>query len=125
MTHIATIDEVRQGAVLSRPDSADLEGLAPAEDDGSYPATGRSDTTGPAPPMPQRSPSPRRGRRRLAWVAGVALVALAAIAGQRAWQSEGSPRRRPRHRMSRSASRYRPPLAAQQFVSASSQRSTR
>src|SRR6266446_3846378 len=91
MTHIATIDEVRQGAVISRPDSAELEGLAPAEDDGSYPATGRSDTTGPAPPMPQRSPSPRRGRGRLAWVAGVALVALAAIAGQRAWQSEGSP----------------------------------
>ncbi len=91
MTHIATIDEVREGAVISRPDSAELEGLAPAEDDGSYPATGRSDTTGPAPPMPQRSPSPRRGRGRLAWVAGVALVALAAIAGQRAWQSEGSP----------------------------------
>src|SRR5207244_10035671 len=90
MTHIATIDEVRQGAVISRPDSAELEGLAPAEDDGSYPATGRSDTTGSAPPMPQRSPSPRRGRGRLAWVAGVALVALAAIAGQRAWQSEGS-----------------------------------
>ncbi len=90
MTHIATIDEVREGAVMSRPDSAELEGLAPGEDDGSYPATGRSDTTGPAPPMPQRSPSPRRGRGRLAWVAGVALVALAAIAGQRAWQSEGS-----------------------------------
>src|SRR5260370_12137691 len=63
---------------------------APAEDDGSYPATGRSDTTGPAPPMPLESP-PRRGRGRLAWVAGVALVALAAIAGQRALQSEGSP----------------------------------
>src|SRR6266404_343127 len=91
MTHIATIDEVREGAVMSRPDSAELEGLAPGEDDGSYPATGRSDTTGPAAPMPQRSPSPRRGRGRLAWVAGVALVALAAIAGQRAWQSEGSP----------------------------------
>src|SRR5260370_37798781 len=41
--------------------------------------------------MPRRSPSPRRGRGRLAWVAGVALVALAAIAGQRAWQSEGPP----------------------------------
>src|SRR5260370_4839800 len=91
MTHIATIDEVREGAVISRPDSVELEGLAPAEDDGSYPATGRSDTTGPAPPMPQRSPPPRRGRGRLAWVAGVALVALAAIAGQRAWQNEGSP----------------------------------
>src|SRR6266436_10034160 len=89
MTHIATIDEVREGAVMSRPDSAELEGLAPAEDDGSYPATGRSDTTGPAPPMPLESP-PRRGRGRLAWVAGVALVGLVAIAGQRALQSEGS-----------------------------------
>src|SRR5260370_42630482 len=90
MTHIATINEIRQGAVISRPDSAELEGLAPAEDDGSDPATGRSDTTGPAPPMPLQSP-PRRGRGRLAWVASVALVALAAMAGQRAFLSERSP----------------------------------
>src|SRR5256885_14057271 len=89
MAHTATIDKVPQGAVISRPDSAELEGLAPAEDDGSYPATGRSDTTGSAPPMPQRSPSPRRGRGRLAWVAGVALVALAAVAGPRPGRKEG------------------------------------
>src|SRR5882757_3372297 len=90
MTHIATIDEVRRGAALSRPDSADLEGLAPAVADGRYPTTGRSDTTGPTPPMPEQSPPPRRAKGRFAWVAGAALVALAAIAGQRAWQSEGS-----------------------------------
>src|SRR5258708_34378986 len=91
MTHIATINEIRQGAVISRPDSAEREGLAPAEDDGSYPATGRSDTTGPAPPMPQRSPSPPRSRGRLAWVAGVALAALAAFACHPAWQPQGAP----------------------------------
>jgi membrane fusion protein, multidrug efflux system len=44
------------------------------------------------PPIPGRSaPPPRRGTRRLAWIGVVGLVALAAIAGQRAWLNERQP----------------------------------
>jgi membrane fusion protein, multidrug efflux system len=44
------------------------------------------------PPILGRSvPPPRRGTRRLAWIGVVGLVALAAIAGQRAWLNERQP----------------------------------
>jgi membrane fusion protein, multidrug efflux system len=76
MTHIATIEKVRIGDPPGSPAGAEakdpiaFEALSPS-------APGRS------------APTPWRGARRLAWIGVAGLVALAAIAGQRAWQREG------------------------------------
>jgi RND family efflux transporter MFP subunit len=92
MTHIATIDKVRSGDLQGSPDGAEPNGSAALEVDSPRPPTRRSDTTRPAPPKPGQSPPPPRGgARRLAWVGVAGLVALTAIAGQRAWQREGEP----------------------------------
>jgi RND family efflux transporter MFP subunit len=91
MTHGTTIDEVRTGDLQS-PDGAEPKGSAAFEADSPRPPTGRSDTAKPAAPTPgQSSPPPRRGARRFVWVGVAGLVALTAIAGQRAWQREGQP----------------------------------
>jgi RND family efflux transporter MFP subunit len=90
MTHLETIDEVRGGDLQGGPDGAEPKGAFEA--DGPRPPTSRSDTTKPTVPTPGQSvPSPGRDARRLAWFGIVSLVALAAIAGQRAWQSVGQP----------------------------------
>jgi RND family efflux transporter MFP subunit len=92
MTHTATIDEARSGALQGGPDSGEPKDSAAFEVDSPFPPTSRSDATKPTPPtLGQSAPPPRRGARRLAWVGVVGLVALAAIAGQRAWQREGQP----------------------------------
>src|SRR5260221_10394683 len=92
MTHIEKIDEVRTRDLQGRPDGADLKGPAAFEADSPRAPTSRSDMAASAPPMPgQLAPPPRRGARQLAWVGVAGLVALAAIAGQRAWQREGQP----------------------------------
>jgi multidrug efflux pump subunit AcrA (membrane-fusion protein) len=92
MTHIETIDEVRSGDLQGRSDGAELKGPGAFEVDGRRPPTNRSDMADSAPPMPgQLGPPPQLGARRLAWVGVAGLVALAAIAGQRAWQRESQP----------------------------------
>jgi len=89
MTHTATIDEVRSGDLQGSPSGVEPKGSAAFEAEGLRPPTSRSDTTKPA--MPGQSPPPRRGTRRFAWIGVASLAALAAIAGQRAWQGEGQP----------------------------------
>ena len=91
MTRIATIDTVRDENLRSSSDGGEPKGSAAFEADSPLPPTGRFDTTTPASPVPGESAAPRRGARRLAWVGVAGLVALAAIAGQRAWQREGQP----------------------------------
>ena len=92
MTPTETIDKVRSGDLQGSPDGDEPKGSAAFEADSRRPPTSRSDMADSAPPMPGRSaPPPRRGARRLAWVGVAGLVALAAIAGQRAWQREGQP----------------------------------
>jgi membrane fusion protein, multidrug efflux system len=91
MTHTVTIDraEVRSGNLQDSPDGTELKGSAIFEADRLPPS--RSEIANSAPPMPRSSALPaRRGNRRV-WVGIVGLVALAAIAGQRAWQREGQP----------------------------------
>jgi RND family efflux transporter MFP subunit len=90
MTDIARIDEVRSRDLLGSPGGAEPEGSSAFEADSPPTTTSRSDTTNLAPPTPEQSP-PRRGARRLAWVGVVGLVAVAAVAGQRAWQREAQP----------------------------------
>jgi len=83
---------MREIATSLRGDGAEPKGSAAFEADSPRPPTSRSDMADSAPPMPgQSAPPPRRGARRLAWVGVIGLVALAAIAGQRAWQREGQP----------------------------------
>jgi membrane fusion protein, multidrug efflux system len=92
MTHLETIDEVRGGDLQDRPDADEPKGSAAFEADNRRPPMSRSDMADSAPPMPGQSvPRPRRGARRLAWVGVAGLVALAAIAGQRAGQRQGQP----------------------------------
>jgi len=92
MTHIATIDEVGEGGLRGSPDSAESKNAAAFEAESRPVPASRSDTADPAPPMPDHSaPSPLRGRRRLVWIGVVGLIALAAIAGERAWQRESQP----------------------------------
>jgi multidrug efflux system membrane fusion protein len=92
MTRIETIDEVRNGDLQGSPDIDEPKDSAAFEADSPQPPMSRSDVADPAPPMPDRSaPPPGQGGRRLAWVGVAGLVALAAIAGQRAWQREGQP----------------------------------
>jgi RND family efflux transporter MFP subunit len=79
MTHTATIDEVHRN-LHGSPDSAEPEGSAAFEADSPL-----APTSGPS------APPPHRGARRLAWIAVIGLVAVAAIAGQRAWQRESQP----------------------------------
>jgi multidrug efflux system membrane fusion protein len=92
MTDIATIDKLRGGDGGSGLGGANREGEALSAAESNQVSTGRSFTIDPAvaaPPNSERS-APSRGRR-FAWLAGAGLVALAAIVGQRAWQSESQP----------------------------------
>ena len=89
---IETIDEARSGNLQDGPDSGEMKGPAAFEADRAQPPTNRSDVTKPILPAPgQSAPPHRRGARRLAWVGAAGLIAIAAIAGQRAWQSERPP----------------------------------
>jgi membrane fusion protein, multidrug efflux system len=92
MTHIATIDAARGEDLQDTPDGVEPKGSTAFEPDSPLPPTSRFDTTKPASPMPGQSASPsRRGGRQLVWVGIAGLIALAAIAGQRALQREGQP----------------------------------
>jgi membrane fusion protein, multidrug efflux system len=89
MTHIATIDEARSEGLQGGPKATSPVAF---EADSPRPPTSRSDTTEPAPTKPGRTAlPPGPGGRRLAWVGIAGLIALVAIAGQRAWQREGQP----------------------------------
>jgi multidrug efflux system membrane fusion protein len=79
MTHSATIDEVRDREMPSNPVSAEAKNAAAFEAD-----------TRPVPDQ-SRPPSRGRGGRRIAWIGIAGLIALVAIAGQRAWQKESQP----------------------------------
>jgi multidrug efflux pump subunit AcrA (membrane-fusion protein) len=79
MTHISTFDEVRSEGLPARPAA---EPGTPAARDADFQRRSGA---------PNSPPPPRRGRRRLGWLIGVALAAVAAIAGQRTWESEGQP----------------------------------
>jgi multidrug efflux system membrane fusion protein len=74
MTHIDTIAEARTGGLRGTSDR--VEANAAAFEADSRPVPGQS------------LPPTRRGARRLAWIGAAGLIALAAIAGQRTWQSE-------------------------------------
>jgi hypothetical protein len=90
MTDIEAIDKVRSEDLQGSPGGAESTGSAAFEADSPLPPTSRSDMTYSAPPMPgQWAPPARRGARRVAWVGVAGLIALVAIAGQRAWQREG------------------------------------
>ena len=91
MTRGTTIDAVRSGDQQGSLD-AEPKGSTAFEADSPRPPAGRSDATELALSTPGQSPPPpRRGTRRLAWVGVAGLVALGAIAGQRAWQREAQP----------------------------------
>jgi RND family efflux transporter MFP subunit len=92
MRDIATIDEARSGDLQGNPGDSEPKGSTAFEVDTRQPPMTRFDAGEFAPSMPgQPVPLPRRGGRRLAWIGVVGLVALATIAGQRAWQSERQP----------------------------------
>lgn len=93
MTHTVTIDraEVRSGNLQGSPDGTELKGSAVFEAASPRPPPSRSEIANSAPPMPRSSALPARHGNRRVWVGIVGLVALAAIAGQRAWQREGQP----------------------------------
>jgi membrane fusion protein, multidrug efflux system len=88
MTHSTTIDEVGGGNLHGSADTVGPKGSAAFEADSQRPPASPSD---PADTTSGQSPPPRRGGRRLAWIAVVALVAVAAIAGQRVWQRQSQP----------------------------------
>jgi len=92
MTDIETIDKVRSEDLQGSPGGAEWTDSAAFEADIPLPPTSRSDMTDSAPPMPgQSAPPAHRAARPVAWVGVAGLIALVAIAGQRAWQREGQP----------------------------------
>lgn len=80
---LATRDAVRDRDPEGGSDGAGPDRSAAFEADLPLLPANRSDTTEAAPP--------RRGARRLVWVGVAAVIGLAAVAGQRAWQQEGQP----------------------------------
>ena len=91
MARIAAIDGTRSGDLRDGPDSGEMKGSAALEADRAQALISGSDTTKPVRPPAGQMATPRRGARRVAWAGAAGLVAMAAIAGQRAWQHGGQP----------------------------------
>jgi RND family efflux transporter MFP subunit len=86
------VDEARCGDLQDGPDNGEMKGSATFEAVRAQPTARRSGGTKLMPPTPgQSAPAPRRGARRLAWVGVAGLIAVAAIAGQRALHSARPP----------------------------------
>ena len=92
MMRIETIDEARSGDLPDGLDTGEIKGSAAFEADRGRPSTNRSVASKLMPLAPRQSAPPsRRITRQLAWLGVAGLIAVAAIAGQRAWQSARPP----------------------------------